>query len=136
MRLNRHSWMFPRRQGVALVITLIMLSVITFMAITFLALSRRERGAVETMTDQLTARNAADTAKEMVQAELLAAILSTTNPYNFDLLVSTNFINGLGYQTGISDVTNVNYAYPNGTLLNLNDFLQNLTNLLYDPRVP
>ena len=33
-------------QGVALVITLILLSVITFMAVTFLVFSRSEKGAV------------------------------------------------------------------------------------------
>ena len=33
------------QQGVALVVTLILLSVITFMTVTFLALSRRERGS-------------------------------------------------------------------------------------------
>src|SRR5258706_4321101 len=35
--------------GIALVITLILLSVIPFMAVTFLVVSRRERGAVTTM---------------------------------------------------------------------------------------
>src|ERR1035441_2990774 len=38
------------QSGVALIITLILLSVVTFMAITFLALSRRERSAVTTVT--------------------------------------------------------------------------------------
>src|SRR6185369_13499130 len=40
------------QQGVALVVTLIMLSVITFMAIAFLVLSRGERSSVTTATDQ------------------------------------------------------------------------------------
>ena len=44
------------RRGVALIITLILLAVITFMAITFLVVSRSEKGSVSVSTDQLTAR--------------------------------------------------------------------------------
>src|SRR3974377_168958 len=43
--------------GVALVITLIMLAVITFMAIAFLVLSRGERSSVTTQTDMAIAQN-------------------------------------------------------------------------------
>src|SRR6267378_5194430 len=122
MRLNRHSWMFPRQRGVALVITLIMLAVITFMAVTFLAVSRREAGSVTTTRDQTIARFAADTAFERVKAELLAGILGTTNAYNFDLLVSTNFVNWDGFDPNPpvpSDPrTNVNYGWRrNGAAL-------------------
>ncbi len=81
----------------ALVITLIMLSVITFMAVTFLALSRRERGAVATYRDQTIAREAAAAALERAKAELIARILTTTNVSDFGLLVSTNYINPLGF---------------------------------------
>ncbi len=80
----------PSRQGVALIITLILLSVVTFMAVTFLALSRRERGAVATVTDTAGARYAADAALANAEAQIIANALSTTNPYNFGLLVSTN----------------------------------------------
>ncbi len=44
----------------ALVISLIMLSVTLIMAVAFLALSRRERSAVTTTTDTAAARLAAD----------------------------------------------------------------------------
>src|SRR6516225_7454361 len=60
-----------RESGVALVITLIMLSVITFMAIAFLVLSRGERSSVGTATDQSLARLASDTALERAQVELV-----------------------------------------------------------------
>ena len=128
---------FPySRQGVALIITLILLSVVTFMAITFLALSRRERSAVATVTDTASARLAADAALANAEAQIIANALSTTNPFNFGLLVSTNYINAAGFVNGSSSYTNVSYQYPAGGSLNQNDFLQLLTNLWYSPRPP
>ena len=59
--LNRRRSSGAER-GVALVITLILLAVITFMAVTFLVVSRSEKGAVVTTTDQTIARMAADAA--------------------------------------------------------------------------
>ncbi len=125
------------QRGVALIITLIMLAVITFLAVTFLALSRREAGSVRVATDAVTARNAADIAAARVEAELLAGILATTNVHSFDLLVSTNFVNWAGFNAAAgADPTNVSYRYPNGNPLTGNDALQNLANQLYDPRPP
>ena len=74
-------------RGIALVITLILLSVTLFMAIAFLAISRRERGSVTTATDTATARLAADSALANAQAQIIANIFATTNPYNSSLLV-------------------------------------------------
>jgi hypothetical protein len=102
----------PQR-GVALIITLILLSVVTFMAITFLALSRRERSAVTTVTDTASARLAADAALANAEAQVVANVLSTTNPYNFSLLVSTN-----------------------GWPLNFTNLPGDLTNLYVSPRAP
>jgi Tfp pilus assembly protein PilX len=51
-----------RQHGIALVITLIMLSVTLIMAVAFLAISNRERGSVTTTTDAAHARQAADSA--------------------------------------------------------------------------
>ena len=129
------------RHGVALIITLILLSVVTFMAITFLALSRRERSAVSTVTDTASARLAADAALANAEGQIMANALSTTNPYNFGLLVSTNYINPNGFVSGSSSFTNVNYLYANtGNPVYANpipaDFLQLLTNLWYSPRPP
>ncbi len=124
--------------GVALVITLILIAVITFLAITFLALARRERGQVTVTVEQTTAKLAADTAYERALAELQATILSSTNAFNFDLLVSTNFINRAGYDPGAVDPrTNVNFDYTiaNAALAG-NQPLENLSHLLYNPRPP
>src|SRR5579885_2965541 len=67
------------QSGIALIITLIMLSVITFMAIAFLVLSRGERSSVETATDQSLAKLAADNALERAQVELIAPMLASGN---------------------------------------------------------
>src|SRR5271154_26301 len=118
---NRKSKIVNRKseEGVALVITLILLSVTLVMAIAFLAISRREAGSVATSTDTVTARLAADAALANAQAQIIASVLATTNPYSSGLLVSTNFINGYGF-SGVADPTNVNYDFVSGTGLPLN----------------
>jgi len=127
-----------RTAGVALVVTIILITVITFMAIAFLILSRREKGAVTTATDQNIAKLAADAALDRAKAEIIAPILATTNAFNFDLLVSTNFINWTGFDPAAVDHrTNVNFQYRvGGAPLTANETLQNLANLLYSPRPP
>lgn len=125
-----------KSNGIALVLTLILLSVTLIMAVAFLFMSRREQGSVTTQTDQATARYAADAALADAQAQIAANILAgaQANPYNYGLLVSTNFININGWAPGF---TNVNYDYDtNGNALTTAEFLQNLTNLLYRPRPP
>jgi hypothetical protein len=127
------------QRGVALVITLILLSVITFMTVTFLALSRRERGAVTTTTDQNTAQLAVDAALERAKAQILASMLASANRFAMDFQVSTNFINRRGFDPGLSgyNPTNVNYDYQvNGSPLNAGQWPQNIANLYYDPRPP
>ena len=117
-----------------------MLSVITFMAVTFLVLSHRERGAVVTTTDQTTARLAADSALERVKLELLARMLANTNDQDFDLTVSTNFINPYGFDPSAGAAPyNVNYNVTAGTParpLNTFQLQQNIANLLLNPRPP
>lgn len=135
-RLTPHA-----RQGVALVITLIMLSVTLIMAVAFLAVARRERNAVSTTTDTATARLAADSARAAAQAQIVANVLASTNAgaYDFHLLVSTNYINYLGYNAAAgANPTNVNYDYyVNGTPgLSVDDRNQNIANLLFLPRAP
>ena len=90
----------PARRGMALVITLILLSVTLIMAVAFLAMSKRERGAVTTATDTTIARLAADSALAAAQAQIIANVLATnTGLYDFHLLSSTTFTNynGAGY---------------------------------------
>jgi len=128
----------PSQRGVALIITLILLSVVTFMTITFLALSRRERSAVATVTDTAGARLAADAALASAEAQVIANALSTANPYSFGLLVSTNYINPIGFDpANNSPFVNVNYDHQvNGSPLSHDQFLTLLTNLWFSPRPP
>src|ERR1017187_4475008 len=139
-RVTRH-----REQGIALVITLIMLAVTLVMAVAFLALARRERGRLTTVTDTTTAQLAADSGVAYAEAQIAANILfglttnlngqlGSSNAFNLHLLVSTNYINPLGFTTGSGNPTNVNYTYPNGNLLNPADFDQNVSNLWFLPR--
>ena len=126
------------QQGVALVVTLILLSVITFMTVTFLVISRREREAVIVRSSQSDASFAADAALEHAKAQFIAQMFIGTNGLAFDMMVSTNFINPAGFQPGLSSYTNVNYDHVVGSVARLSqaDFLQNLTNLLILPRAP
>jgi hypothetical protein len=88
-------------KGIALIITLILLSVTLVMALAFLAISRRENSAVATAGDTATARLAADAALASAEAQTMAGILSSTNPYNFGLIVSTNYINPNGFDATV-----------------------------------
>ncbi|MCF7763683.1 MAG: pilus assembly PilX N-terminal domain-containing protein [Verrucomicrobia bacterium] len=124
------------QSGVALVITLIMLSMVTLMAVVFLAISRSEKASVTVISNQADARLMADAGLARAVSRIGANILATTNPYNYGLLVSTNFINPLGFRSGVSHPTNVSYTYSNGRNLSPADRLQNLVNLQYDPRPP
>ena len=141
-----------RRRGIALVITLIMLSVVTITAVAFLAVTSRERGAVAASGEQIDARYATDAAFSKAQAEITSRILAYGNPNAFPYMVSTNYINPRFDSTlqsyadvGIYDLlTNVNYLKNpavNGTfdLGSLNDrrlYRRMLANLFYQPRPP
>src|ERR1035437_2926757 len=137
-RFTHHASRFTfHERGVALVITLVLLSVITFMAVTFLVVSRSQHGSVATETDQQVARFAADTARERAIAQLVTPILASANEFNYGLLVSTNYISPAGFISGLSSPTNVGYNYPNGSPIStFGDYLQNQANLLYDARAP
>ncbi len=131
------------RSGIALVITLIMLAVTLVMAVAFLALARRERGSVTGTTDTTTARLAAETAIANAEAQLVAGMFSSfTNggypgAFNLRLLVSTNYINPLGFTpAGGGNPTNVSYFDPNGNLLTGVNFMQSVSNLFFLPRAP
>ena len=143
----------PSQRGIALIITLIMLSVTLIMALAFLAISRRERASVTTTTDAANSRLATDAALAGAEAQVVANLTAggvnsagspTANAFNFGLLVSTNYTEGGGFLTQTanpalySNAVNVSYYYPNGTPVsaNLNDYLQLLANLYYSPRLP
>jgi hypothetical protein len=103
-------------RGVALVITLIMLAIITTLAVAFLATSRRERASVVVTADLTSAKLGADAALARAQAEVIGRILATGNPWDYDLIVSTNI---------------------DGAITNPAAFTRPvITNLLFDPRPP
>ena len=126
--------------GIALIITLILLSVTLVMALAFLALARRERGSVTTSTDTTTARLAAETAVANAEAQIVANILNNSaNAYNLHLLVSTNYINARGFTPGSGNPTNVNYDFQNQAglpPLTVDMWDQNISNLYFLPRAP
>ncbi|MCI0747723.1 MAG: hypothetical protein L0Y58_20140, partial [Verrucomicrobia subdivision 3 bacterium] len=117
------------RSGVALVITLIFLSVITIVAVAFLALSQRERASIsQTLTGteaELMVNAALDRAKADVLAHM-AAYFST----NY-----TNTLIALGPDLTVS-VAATNYANRPHWELNGTARERALTNLLEDPPPP
>ncbi len=131
--MNRNS-----QRGVALVITLIMLAMVTVMAVLFLGISRRERSSVTVSASLIDAKNAADSGQARALSEIIARITAQSNLFAYDFLVSTNFINPNGFRPGLTSLTNVSYVYAgNGQPLNRDaDIRQNQVNLFYDPRPP
>lgn len=126
--------------GIALVITLIMLAIVTLMAIVFLAMTRRERASVQVMQDISTAQYMADAALERAKAQAIAQMAVAGSKLSYDLFVSTNFISPVGFtpQGGnrTPNPTNVSYVYANGQRVAGDDLLQVIANLQYDARVP
>jgi len=137
-QVRRTGDRFGSRSGVALVVTLILLAVITFMAIAFLVISHREQSSVVTATDQATAKNAADSAIEHALADLAIGMVTTTNAYGTPMVVSTNYQNSYGFFPGNSSPTNVSYdsLATGGTNFTAAQEEQNIANLLYNPRPP
>ncbi|MDB6109486.1 MAG: hypothetical protein JWR69_1236 [Pedosphaera sp.] len=128
------------QQGVALVVTLILLSVITFMAVTFLVISRRERERVTTQSSQSDAKFAGEAGLEQAKGLIIASMLARTNGYDFSLLVSTNYINPAGFvSTNGQIITNVSYTYgqaQGGGPVIGKDVWRLMNNLQLLPRVP
>ena len=130
--MKRHS-----QRGIALILTLILLSVITFLTLAFLALSRREKAAANVNLDQTRAKQAADAATERATAQILAQILASTNKWAYDLMASTNYQSPGGYNPALgANIFNVGCTYSNGLPLSAPDMVQNVANLLFDPRPP
>ena len=151
MKLSLHnaSTAIGRRRqvdSVALVITLLMLSVITFLAIAFLALSNRNQSSVIASLDVTTAQSMSDAAQARAQAEILAQIMASGDPLNYDYMVSRNYVNPYGFAAAEKtkyDPNNVNYDFLANTTTRMTNFgseqvewVQNIANLLYDPRPP
>lgn len=133
--LNRRD----KERGVALVTTLIMLSLVTFLAIAFLAISRRERASVTVSSQQLNSDFMAEAALARAQAEWVASVQQSTNMLSYNLFVSTNFINHQGFNPSDNTLnpTNVAYQLQDGSpLSNVDQLNRALANLWIDPRPP
>src|SRR5690242_13939241 len=76
------------QRGVALVMTLIMLAVITVVVVVFLASARRNRLSTTLRQHQTDAEFAAESGFQRAGGEIMAAILRDTNLLAFDFLVS------------------------------------------------
>jgi hypothetical protein len=129
------------QRGIALVVTLLMLSVITFLAVAFLAMSRRDRAAVTATMDVDGARNMSEAALNRAQAEIIAQMMARGDALSYDYMVTHNYISPAGFVNKNAYFTNVNYDYffnspgsPVGN--NATAWAQNIANLYYDPRPP
>jgi hypothetical protein len=132
-----------RLDSIALVVTLLMLSVITFLAVAFLAMTERNRADVSGMLDVTTAQAMAAAAVGRAQGEILAQMLTHNDPLYYDYMVSRNYINPNGFnnsEKGVYDPNNVNYdIISTGAPFPASDqqgWVQNIANLWYDPRLP
>lgn len=137
--LRRGTSACRQSEGIALVITLIMLAVVTLTAVSFLAVSRRERGSVSASSDQIDARYFAEAATARAKVEIASRLATSGTRAAACFIVSTNFA-PLERLAGVNTnpYLDVVYGVPSlinpraGTLL----LQRMLTNLLYDPRVP
>jgi hypothetical protein len=130
-----------RENGVALVVTLILLSVITFMAIAFLVISRHASEAVTSVTQQAIAKQAAYAAAQQAEARIVATMLAKNEGFDFGLMVSTNYQSpfyDVNQSVNALNVNNVNYTDSNGVALDYHtaNYQRMLNNLLVLPRPP
>jgi hypothetical protein len=138
-----------RLESVALVVTLLMLSVITFLTVAFLVMTERNQADVGATVDLTTARTLGSAAAARAQGEIIARMMAHTNPYpiealDYDYMVSRNYINTNGFNSAerTNDPNNVNYDYYTGGNTNFSAaksgpaWAQNIANLWYDPRPP
>jgi hypothetical protein len=122
-----------KQSGVALVITLIMLSVITIITVAFLALSQRERAAVSTTLTGTEAELAANAGHERAKAEILANIREFVNAYtNRQTIGPDLFVSRAEPYYGNFNAANFNA----NDLLTVANYHSELTNLFYDPAPP
>jgi competence protein ComGC len=139
-----------RQKGIALVITLVMLAIVTVMAIVFLAVTRRERASVKVSEETAVAKDMADAALERVKTEALAIMNANGSRLHYDMLNSRAYFsrgknlddnNPLGdfsFVPGNPSPTNVAHTmfWPRMQRDETENYLRMLANLQYDPAVP
>ncbi|MSU35815.1 MAG: hypothetical protein EXS36_12070 [Pedosphaera sp.] len=137
--LRRGTSARRQSEGIALVITLIMLAVVTLTAVAFLAVSRRERSSVSASSDQIDARYFAEAATARAKAEIASRLAISGSRAAACFIVSTNFAPHERLE-GANSNPYLDLIYGVPSLINPRaGALQQqrmLTNLLYDPRVP
>ncbi|MBI5799228.1 MAG: hypothetical protein HZA92_00670, partial [Verrucomicrobia bacterium] len=120
------------RSGVALVATLIMLSLVTFMVVAFLSVARRERQSVAASLTINEARSAMEAGLARAQGDVFSRLLTTGDPWSYGLMVPTNY-----QSPGWSNAVSPNNVNPTNALtVGVNAWLTNLGNLQFDARVP
>ena len=129
--------------GIALVITLLMLSVIAFLAVALLILTRSHREAVTASLDLQTAQDAAKAAVARAQSQIAVRFKASGSILTYDYMASHNFINPNGFNkaTAAYDPNNVNYDFdstlaPMSPSANPQGWAQNIADLFFDPRPP
>ena len=126
-------------QGIALVITLVMLAVVTVMAIVFLAVTRRERSSVKLAEETAIAKDLADAAMERAKAEAIGGMNTSGSKLHYDIFNSRTFFNPNGFDPS-KGRTNTNVGpvrdWPAIRQNNEKQYLTLLGNLQYDPAVP
>lgn len=129
-------------RGIALVVTLLMLSVITFLAVAFLVLTRGHRSAVTVTIDQNTARTMSEAAVARAQTEIIARMMGQQDMLSYDYMASHNYVSAGGFVSGVADPNNVNYqTNASGAAMSsgptgAKDWAQNIANLFFDARAP
>jgi hypothetical protein len=119
------------------VITLLFLSVITFLAIAFLSMTRRDRSAVTATLDVDTARSMSDAALARAQTEIIAQMMAQGDVLSYDYTASHNYITPaplFNANETTYNANNVNYDVLGGST-NPN-WARNIGNLFFDPRPP
>src|SRR5688572_25159308 len=110
------------QNGIALVITLVMLAIVTVMAIVFLAVTRRERSSVKVTEETAIAKDMADAALERVKTEVMSKMNANGSKLHYDIFNSqaffnksknANFFNPIGGNSFIPDLASpTNVAHP------------------------
>ncbi|HIG28781.1 MAG TPA: hypothetical protein EYQ50_13660 [Verrucomicrobiales bacterium] len=127
-----------QNSGVALVTTLIMLSLVTFLTVAFLKVSQRERVSVTVAENQNVSDWMAEAGLQRAIAEVVSKIVSQSNAFAYDFQVSTNYVNPNGFDGGDSSFNpnNVGYTDANGFTLSSVNQARNIANLQVSPRPP
>src|SRR6187549_2940776 len=78
----------PSERGVALILTLIMLAIITIVTVVFLATTSRNRASTTIRVDQTAAELGTETALQHAQGKIIERVMRETNLLAFDFFVS------------------------------------------------